>query len=117
MKEQAQKESYAKEVIPHIIPFLTNQIKLEGGFNTEGIFRVPGNLNQILKYKEQINSWNFTPTKEVGNTAFLYASTLKLWLRELEGPILPLSNVPTLLKTEIESEMISIAENLPLINK
>ena len=56
-----------------------------GGASTEGIFRVPADLDEVTALKSRFDQWE-TPRCPDCHTA---ASLLKLWLRELYEPLIP----------------------------
>jgi len=58
------------------------------GHETEGIFRVPGNNQEIARLKAQFNHLDYSLTSTDPNDL---ASVLKLWFRELKEPLIPAS--------------------------
>ncbi|KAJ3435320.1 rho gtpase activation protein [Anaeramoeba flamelloides] len=114
---EIQKEVYPEEKVPHILYFLAKKIRESGGFKNEGIFRVPGNANKIVKFKEAIDSGQYEEFQEDSDFNFVYASTLKLWLRELADPLVPVTISKHILEVKKDTEMIQMAENLPDLNK
>eukprot|EP00761_Pharyngomonas_kirbyi_P007996 gb/GECH01008007.1/.p1 GENE.gb/GECH01008007.1/~~gb/GECH01008007.1/.p1 ORF type:complete len:723 (+),score=145.63 gb/GECH01008007.1/:1-2169(+) len=72
--------------IPRILLILAERVESMNGFKTEGIFRLPGDTNEVERLKEQLCDGDFNiETKDV----HAYASLFKLWLRELAEPIIP----------------------------
>ena len=61
------------------------QIVQLNGTRTEGVFRVPADLDEVNSQKCRIDQWE-TPACVDCHTA---ASLLKLWLRELYEPLIP----------------------------
>jgi hypothetical protein len=75
--------------IPKILPFLTEAILKLGGQKSEGIFRVPGDTEMVTELKLRLEKGNYS--LEGITDTMVPASLLKLWLRELDNPLIPLS--------------------------
>ena len=75
------------------------------GFNSEGIFRVPGEKHEIDDMKKQWNKGLATPESMVGveNVAAL----LKLYFRELPEPLFPFSAFDSLVQFQKDYEQDS----------
>ncbi len=71
--------------LPWILTTLADQILKLGGASTEGIFRVPADLDEVMSMKSRFDQWE-SPMCQDCHTA---ASLLKLWLRELYEPLIP----------------------------
>ncbi len=72
--------------VPAVLYILTALVRQLGGFDTEGIFRVPGIAGEIQALKKQLDDG----TDQVQSTnVHSPASLLKLWLRELPEPLIP----------------------------
>jgi RhoGAP domain/MyTH4 domain len=74
-------------IVPKILTFLTDAVLQLNGPQTEGIFRVPADseciaANKVLLDRAVYDASNF-------KDAHIAASLLKLWLRELEEPLIP----------------------------
>lgn len=83
-----QSEKYPNLKIPVIVPVLTNAVKKLGGFLVEGIFRVPGDTEQVYALRNQLDNGNYDINTDDLDPN-IPASVLKLWMRELEEPIVP----------------------------
>ncbi|KAJ6255161.1 rho gtpase activation protein [Anaeramoeba flamelloides] len=118
---QTQKKKFPNEIIPHILSFLVNKIKQTGGFEKEGIFRIPGNAQKISELKDMLDRGvyhdeDLVKDKEMNNP-FVYGSLLKMWFRELFEPIIPYKFHQQIIDSRKTDEIIQIAESLPKVNK
>ncbi|KLT38761.1 hypothetical protein CC85DRAFT_252382 [Cutaneotrichosporon oleaginosum] len=92
---QRQEGAYPELRIPIILPFLADGILALGGTESEGIFRVPGDNDVILQLKARIDRGQYQLS---GITdPHVVASLFKLWLRELEDPLVPTAMYETAL--------------------
>lgn len=73
--------------VPIVLPFLADGILALGGTKSEGIFRVPGDGEQVGEMKLRIDKGYYT--HEGVDDPNVLASLLKLWLRELLDPLVP----------------------------
>lgn len=73
--------------VPIVLPFLADGILALGGTKSEGIFRVPGDGEQVGEMKLRIDKGYYT--LEGVDDPNVLASLLKLWLRELLDPLVP----------------------------
>ncbi|KAJ3452714.1 rho gtpase activation protein [Anaeramoeba flamelloides] len=108
-----QKDGKKDLKIPECVIYLCEQIK-KTGLESVGIFRIPGDSQEVERMKQQINSGDFeiklkNPT--------IPASALKLFLRELFEPIFPVKVYNDCLKNtgKIDKEL-EIVKSLPPIN-
>ncbi|BEI80235.1 hypothetical protein CcaverHIS002_0107640 [Cutaneotrichosporon cavernicola] len=84
---QRQEGAYPELRIPIILPFLADGILALGGTESEGIFRVPGDNDVIQHLKSRIDRGQYQLS---GITdPHVVASLFKMWLRELEDPLIP----------------------------
>ncbi|KAJ3426399.1 rho gtpase activation protein [Anaeramoeba flamelloides] len=77
--------------IPKVLPYLYENIEKNGGFQTQGIFRVPGNSTRVKSSKVEINNGTFNNRIK---SPSVYASLLKLFFREMDPPIIPYERYP-----------------------
>lgn len=118
--------------LPWIQMILSEAVLHLNGAKTEGIFRVPGDLDEVnnlkVKYdqlwctKEQLstdaNSKWFEDLMFNIQDAHLPASLLKLWYRELYDPLIPNEFYEECIKNcDRPEECISIVQRLPIINR
>ena len=82
-----QMEEFPDLDIPVILPQITRLIVRLGGFRTEGIFRIPGDVDLVHQMKLQVESGNFEDFDTTDPRA--PSSLLSLWLRELKEPLIP----------------------------
>uniref|UniRef100_H3BHK9 Rho GTPase-activating protein 39 n=1 Tax=Latimeria chalumnae TaxID=7897 RepID=H3BHK9_LATCH len=81
-----QQELYPDRKLPWIQTELSQQVLAHGGAQTEGIFRVPGDIDEVNALKLQVDQWRIPESLADSN---IPASLLKLWYRELEEPLIP----------------------------
>lgn len=93
---QRQEGAYPELRIPIILPFLADGILALGGTESEGIFRVPGDNDVILHLKARIDRGQYQLSGI--QDPHVVASLFKLWLRELEDPLVPMSLYETALE-------------------
>ncbi|KYQ91037.1 RhoGAP domain-containing protein [Tieghemostelium lacteum] len=87
MKLQGDEDDEDRDKIPMILDFLMNRIKEMNGFQTEGIFRINGNIKDV----ELLANNGFDPYGDEINQyeVHTWASLLKKWIRELPEPLIP----------------------------
>jgi len=80
---------------PVILVILSEAIERLGGFETEGIFRLPGHTQQVEQLRDELAQLQLVNGKKqmvIGSWVkdpHVCASVFKLWLRELADPIIP----------------------------
>ncbi|KZV97168.1 hypothetical protein EXIGLDRAFT_731444 [Exidia glandulosa HHB12029] len=82
-----QTRSYPTERVPIVLPFLADGILALDGTRAEGIFRVPGDGDAVAELKLRIDRGFYT--LDGIDDPHVPASLLKLWLRELQEPLVP----------------------------
>ena len=125
-----QKEKFPELEIPWIQKELTKEIIRLGGFTTEGIFRLPGEIDKVHALKTQVKLiQNFRVKQlfkvedyEIVDTSsvdcHVACSLLKLWFRELSEPIFPLPITKEILDCSEDMESsIAIVAKLPAENQ
>eukprot|EP00096_Caligus_rogercresseyi_P014810 TRINITY_DN7301_c0_g1_i1.p1 TRINITY_DN7301_c0_g1~~TRINITY_DN7301_c0_g1_i1.p1 ORF type:complete len:640 (+),score=195.85 TRINITY_DN7301_c0_g1_i1:504-2423(+) len=105
---EMQRERFPDKKIPWILTTLASQIITLNGTGTEGIFRVPADMEEVNSLKSRFDQWE-VPLCGDSHTA---ASLLKLWFRELYEPI-----IPSFLYEEAVSNPEDPAFVLSLINR
>ncbi len=111
-----QQRTYPDGKVPIILPFLADSIIALGGTKREGIFRVPGDGDTVSETKVRIDKGHYN-MQDVDDP-HVPASLLKMWLRELQEPLIP----PEMYNDCIEAaedvdEIIRIVKRLPTINR
>uniref|UniRef100_A0A3Q3MYY6 Rho GTPase-activating protein 39 n=1 Tax=Mastacembelus armatus TaxID=205130 RepID=A0A3Q3MYY6_9TELE len=81
-----QKERYPDHQLPWVQTRLSEEVLGLNGDQTEGIFRVPGDIDEVNALKLQVDQWKIPTGLE---DPHIPASLLKLWYRELEEPLIP----------------------------
>eukprot|EP01133_Synstelium_polycarpum_P012870 gene12870-15115_t len=100
---ERQKESHPQLEVPRVLVVLTTAITRLKGHVYEGIFRVPGIVTSIKEMRQAIDKGDFSLTgvDDVRTPAAL----LKLWLRDIPDPLVPVS----LYKAAIDSPLDSLS--------
>ncbi|XP_066916983.1 rho GTPase-activating protein 39-like [Clytia hemisphaerica] len=84
---EMQSQRFPDNRLPWILTTLTDAILLLNGLQTEGIFRVPGDIDSVNALKLLIDKWE--GTKNNVKDPHTPASLLKLWFRDLYEPLIP----------------------------
>lgn len=133
-----QQRTYADAKVPIILPFLADGIIALGGTRTEGTWRVSGDGDTVSDLKVRIEKGYYnlegehvfcSLTRISLNTCILLsspgiddchvpASLLKLWLRELEEPLIPTDMYNECLASAKDpDQVVDIVRRLPTINR
>ena len=75
--------------LPVILTVCIRLIRELDGFKTQGIFRLPGNSDNIKALQLLVNRGDFALCTRADITVHDVASLLKLWLRGLAEPLVP----------------------------
>jgi Rho GTPase-activating protein 39 len=111
-----QKSAFPDLNVPIILPHLTQLIVNLGGFRTEGIFRIPGDVDLVHLMKLQVESGNFDQFETKDPRA--PSSLLSLWLRELKEPVIPDSKYEECLQAASDPvQCVEVIHLLPSPNK
>lgn len=87
---RTQQETYPEAAVPIILPFLADAMLAMDATKTEGIFRVAGDMDLVTELKVRIDRGHYSLYGLVGlDDVHVPASVFKLWLRELEEPLIP----------------------------
>ncbi|KAJ3427257.1 rho gtpase activation protein [Anaeramoeba flamelloides] len=116
----SQKKFYPDAIIPYIVIYLTDKIKQTGGFAKEGLFRIPGNKQKVLELKDLLDRGIYDDEIEDPemNHPFVYASLLKMWIRELNEPLIPSKFHHQIINCEnFTNKVLRIVSQLPILNK
>jgi Rho GTPase-activating protein 39 len=111
-----QERTYASQKVPIVLPFLADGILALGGAKCEGIFRVPGDGDNISELKLRIDKGYYT--LDGVDDPNVLASLLKLWLRELCDPLVPEEMYNECVENAKDPRAcVRIVERLPTINR
>ncbi|XP_057208009.1 rho GTPase-activating protein 39 isoform X3 [Triplophysa rosa] len=110
-----QKERYPDRQLPWVQTRLSEEVLGLNGDQTEGIFRVPGDIDEVNALKLQVDQWKVPTGLE---DPHIPASLLKLWYRELEEPVIPHEFYEEcVMNYDNPSAAVNVVLNLPHINK
>ncbi|XP_045112239.1 serine-rich adhesin for platelets-like isoform X25 [Portunus trituberculatus] len=109
-----QRDRYPHRRLPWVQTTLSEEVLRLQGTNTEGIFRVPADFEEVHQLKQVVDQW------EVGDCgeAHVCAALLKLWYRELYEPLIPDSLYQAAINAhEDPQQAVALVNNLPEINR
>ena len=89
---QTQEHAYPQAKVPIILMFLTDAMLALDALKTRGIFRISGNPDQVIELRVRIERGHYSLNGLLGpdnSDVTVPASAFKLWLRELEEPLIP----------------------------
>ncbi|KAL1022691.1 hypothetical protein UPYG_G00031080 [Umbra pygmaea] len=110
-----QKERYPDSQLPWVQTRLSEEVLGLNGDQTEGIFRVPGDIDEVNALKLQVDQWKIPTGLE---DPHIPASLLKLWYRELEEPLIPHEFYEECITHYDDPEAaVNVVMGLPHINK
>ncbi|XP_052240509.1 rho GTPase-activating protein 39-like isoform X4 [Dreissena polymorpha] len=110
-----QRDHYPERRLPWIQTTLSEWVLRLNGAQTEGIFRVPGDIDEVNSLKIHCDQWK-TPTE--CSDPHVPASLLKLWYRELESPLIPDEFYADCIENFTNAEAaVSVVNRLPEINR
>ncbi|XP_053104105.1 rho GTPase-activating protein 39-like isoform X1 [Hemicordylus capensis] len=110
-----QQDMYPNNKLPWVQTQLSQQVLELGGEQTEGIFRIPGDIDEVNALKLQVDQWKIPNNLSDPN---IPASLLKLWYRELEEPVIPQQFYKECISNyENPDAAVSVVELLPELNK
>ncbi|XP_008832606.1 rho GTPase-activating protein 39 isoform X2 [Nannospalax galili] len=110
-----QKERYPDRQLPWVQTRLSEEVLALNGDQTEGIFRVPGDIDEVNALKLQVDQWKVPTGLEDPHVP---ASLLKLWYRELEEPLIPHEFYDQCIAHyESPEAAVAVVHSLPRINR
>ncbi|XP_048063789.1 rho GTPase-activating protein 39 [Megalobrama amblycephala] len=110
-----QKDRYPDRQLPWVQTRLSEEVLGLNGDQTEGIFRVPGDIDEVNALKLQVDQWKVPTGLE---DPHIPASLLKLWYRELEEPVIPHEYYEQcVMNYDSPAAAVNVVLNLPHINK
>lgn len=111
---ELQKSQYPDRRLPWIQTTLSEAVLKLNGAQTEGIFRVPGDIDDVNAMKLQIDNWEVVECMD----PHVPASLLKLWYRELYEPLIPTKFYEECIQYCLDPEaVVAIVQKLPEINR
>uniref|UniRef100_A0A671PGT1 Rho GTPase-activating protein 39 n=1 Tax=Sinocyclocheilus anshuiensis TaxID=1608454 RepID=A0A671PGT1_9TELE len=112
---EMQKDRYPDRQLPWVQTRLSEEVLNLNGDQTEGIFRVPGDIDEVNALKLQVDQWKVPIGLE---DPHIPASLLKLWYRELEEPVIPHEFYEQcVMNYDSPAAAVDVVLNLPHINK
>ncbi|KAI9493892.1 hypothetical protein BDB00DRAFT_821151 [Zychaea mexicana] len=102
--------------IPKIVPFLADAVLQMKGQQSEGIFRVPGDAEEVTDLRIRIENGKYDATGITDPN--VPASLLKYWLRDLEEPLITSEYYDRCIRcSEDPDQAITIVNSLPEVNR
>jgi len=112
---ELQADRHPELTIPLVVKVLTDAVLTQHGARTEGIFRVPGDIDAVNALKVQMDKGE--RVRDLSDP-HVPASALKLWFRELAEPIIPADLYDECINASNDSEKsVALIDRLPDINK
>ncbi|XP_018803362.1 PREDICTED: uncharacterized protein LOC108977862 isoform X2 [Bactrocera latifrons] len=112
-----QKDKFPNRKLPWIQTTLSEHVLLLNGKQTEGIFRVSADVDEVNCLKSRLDRWDVPDYKNSMVDAHAPASLLKLWYRELYDPLIPDQFYEECVNTEDPDKAKEIVDKLPELNK
>ncbi|EMP41326.1 Rho GTPase-activating protein 39, partial [Chelonia mydas] len=110
-----QRDMYPGNKLPWVQIQLSQQVLALGGEQTEGIFRIPGDIDEVNALKLQVDQWRIPSNLSDPN---IPASLLKLWYRELEEPVIPQQFYGECISSyENPAAAVAVVQLLPELNR
>ncbi|CAE6459220.1 unnamed protein product [Rhizoctonia solani] len=111
-----QERTYANSKVPIILPFLADGILALGGTKSEGIFRIPGDGDEVSDLRVRIDKGFYN--LEGIDDCNVPASLFKLWLRELQEPLIPADMYNACIEAAEDPErVVALVKQLPTNNR
>ncbi|KAI8331666.1 Rho GTPase activation protein [Chlamydoabsidia padenii] len=114
--------------IPRIVPFLIRAIRQLDGHSTQGIFRIAGHADLVTSLRLQIENGFYYGDDEGDSDGLdldvccgdpnVPASLLRLWLRELPTPLIPVDYYDRCI--DLSNDLVAvmmIVDSLPNVNR
>ncbi|XP_074867532.1 rho GTPase-activating protein 39-like isoform X2 [Carettochelys insculpta] len=110
-----QQDVYPENKLPWVQTQLSQQVLTLGGEQAEGIFRIPGDIDEVNALKLQVDQWRIPNNLSDPN---IPASLLKLWFRELEEPVIPQQfYAECISKYQDPAAAVAVVQLLPELNR
>uniref|UniRef100_A0A0N4Z985 WW domain-containing protein n=1 Tax=Parastrongyloides trichosuri TaxID=131310 RepID=A0A0N4Z985_PARTI len=111
-----------QSIVPKFLTVITKIIE-EKGLETDGLYRVSGNLSTIQKIRCKVDQYNYDDIKNEEDVHVL-TGTLKLFFRELSEPLFPINmnkdfvnSIQTSQQDTRFTKIDDLLNKLPLVNK
>ncbi|PWN51184.1 hypothetical protein IE53DRAFT_368281 [Violaceomyces palustris] len=127
---ETQREAYPDAKEPIVLVFLCNALLALDALKTEGIFRIAGDFDSVTELRVRIERGHYSLAGLVSGAGrdaddgskgdvSVVASVFKIWLRELEQPLIPLGmyNQCVAAAEQSPSRCIEMVARLPKINR
>ncbi|KAH8383023.1 hypothetical protein KR009_006309, partial [Drosophila setifemur] len=114
---ELQKDKFPFRKLPWIQTTLSEHVLLLNGKQTEGIFRVSADVDEVNCMKNRLDRWDVPDYNNTLVDAHAPASLLKLWYRELYDPLIPDAYYEDCVNTEDPDKAKEIVNKLPEINQ
>ncbi|XP_037107420.1 rho GTPase-activating protein 39 isoform X2 [Syngnathus acus] len=112
---ERQSELFPDRKLPWVQVQLSQYVLALGGAQTEGIFRVPGDIDEVNALKLQVDQWRIPENLSDPNVP---ASLMKLWYRELEEPLIPMNFYKQCVENcDDPVAAIAVVQSLPELNR
>ncbi|XP_037628730.1 rho GTPase-activating protein 39 isoform X4 [Sebastes umbrosus] len=112
---ERQSELFPDRKLPWVQVQLSQYVLALGGAQTEGIFRVPGDIDEVNALKLQVDQWRIPENLSDPNVP---ASLMKLWYRELEEPLIPMNFYKQCVShCDDPVAAIAVVQSLPELNR
>ncbi|XP_020791519.1 rho GTPase-activating protein 39 isoform X1 [Boleophthalmus pectinirostris] len=112
---ERQSELFPDRKLPWVQVQLSQYVLGLGGAQTEGIFRVPGDIDEVNALKLQVDQWRIPENLSDPNVP---ASLMKLWYRELEEPLVPMDFYKQCISNcDDPVAAIAVVQSLPELNR
>ncbi|KAN0062875.1 hypothetical protein ACQY0O_004696 [Thecaphora frezii] len=120
---ETQRDAYPHIKVPIVLVFLCNALLATDALKTEGVFRVAGDADLVTELKVRIERGHYRLDGIVGvggsqGDVAVLSSVLKLWLRELEEPLMPASLYERCIQAaEQPSRCMELVRDLPMLHR
>ncbi|CAL8337372.1 unnamed protein product [Merluccius merluccius] len=112
---ERQSELFPDRKLPWVQVQLSQYVLALGGSQTEGIFRVPGDIDEVNALKLQVDQWRIPENLSDPNVP---SSLMKLWYRELEEPLIPMNFYKQCVSNyDDPMAAIDVVQSLPELNR
>jgi hypothetical protein len=105
-----QRRSVRKLPIPYMLHHMAGLLLVKGAEQTEGIFRLPGNLRRVNEMADEANKGRDAVSAAPMNDI---ASLFKKWVRDLPDPIVNMDSIDRLRIASEDKSYSNFVETLP----